>query len=99
MNIDVTKILEQLTKYANMFRRYMAISFFVFLAMVYGFLVFRINSLSSQTPNDSAISAQLKASSSPHIDQSVIDKIQQLQDNSVQVKTLFNNVRKNPFSE
>ncbi|MGZ6004625.1 MAG: hypothetical protein ACXWLH_00580 [Candidatus Saccharimonadales bacterium] len=99
MNIDISKIIEKLTKGAAVIKRYRVITFVIFLALVYGFLVFRINSLSGQQPSDAEVSAKLKNLSSPRIDQSVVDKIQQLQDNSVQVKSLFNQARKNPFSE
>lgn len=101
MNVNelLPKIIEKLTKIWQRLRRYQTVIFIVFVALLYGFLVFRINSLSGQQPSDSDISAQLQRSSTPHIDQSSVDKIKQLQDNSVQVKTLFNNARNNPFAE
>ncbi len=98
-NKYLTRLIEQLTKLWRIVRRYQVIIFIVFLALIYGFLIIRINSMSSQQPTDADLSAQLKGTQSPHIDQTVVDKIQQLQDNSVQVKTLFNQARKNPFSE
>jgi len=99
MNIDLKTILQKLTAALKVFKRYQTIVFIILLALIYGFLVFRINTLSSQQPSDADIALQQTASKSPHIDQTVVDKIQQLQDNSVQVKTLFSNARKNPFSE
>lgn len=89
-------------KFAQLLRaikRYQVVIFVVFLAIIYGFLIFRINSLSSQQPSESDITIQAINSKSPHIDQSVVDKIQTLQDNSVQIKSLFNNARNNPFAE
>jgi hypothetical protein len=99
----MNKYLESFNQYLNKFlvaiKRYQVVVFIVFLALVFGFLIYRINSLSSQQPSDSDVTAQAITSKSPHIDQSVVDKIQTLQDNSVQVKGLFNNARSNPFAE
>jgi len=73
--------------------------FIIALFGIYSFLVFRINALNAQEPSDDDVTAKLKTVQRPKVDQSVIDKIQQLQDNSVDVKSLFNHARDNPFEE
>lgn len=70
--------------------------FLLFVVLVYGFIVWRINTLSNAQP--SQVTSQLK-SSSPRIDQATVDKIKQLRDNNVTVRALFNQARKNPFQE
>lgn len=78
-------------------RRYSLIIFLVFVGLVYGFVLFRIHSLSTAQPSADAVSSQVKAARIPHIDQTVVKQLQSLQDNSVSVKALFNQARNNPF--
>ncbi len=79
--------------------RYRFLLFLAFVAIIYGFVILRINSLSNAQPTDNAINSQVQAAQIPHIDQSVVDQLQSLQDNSVSVKSLFNQARANPFQE
>ncbi len=78
-------------------RRYSLLSFIIFVSLIYGFLLFRINSLSGQQPTEAAINKQIKAAKIPQIDKSVVKQLESLQDNSVNVQTLFNQARSNPF--
>jgi hypothetical protein len=79
--------------------RYSFVLFLVFVALIYGFVILRINSLSNAQPTDNAVTSQVKAAQIPHIDKKVVDQLQSLQDNSVSVKSLFNQARANPFKE
>lgn len=72
--------------------------FVVLLLSVYIFIALRIDSLRNAEPNASAVASQT-AAAPPHIDQATVDKIKQLQDNSVSVRALFNQARENPFKE
>lgn len=78
-------------------RRYGFVLFLTFVIIVYGFVFWRINSLTNAQPSSDAIAGQVKAERIPHIDQSVVEQLQSLQDNSVSVKSLFNQARNNPF--
>ena len=91
----ITKILPVVAKLG----RYKLFTFSMVLLILYGFLVFRINVLNNKTPSDKSITDKLQTVSRPRIDQSVKDKVQQLQDNSVEVQSLFNSARNNPFHE
>lgn len=79
------------------FLRYSTILFFVLVAAVYGFIVLRINLLSSAQPSQSDIDAQTTSTPVPRIDPKVAEQLQQLKDNSVNVQTLFQEARNNPF--
>ena len=79
--------------------RYAVIFFLLFVAAVYGFVLFKITSYSSSQPNDSDVSSQAKAFSVPRIPSSAVDQLQSLQDHSVSVKALFDAARNNPFQE
>jgi nitrate reductase NapE component len=75
------------------------ILFLVLLVGLYGFIGWRISSLADAEPGPAAIAAKESKASTPHIDQAVVDKVKQLEDNSVNVQTLFNEARQNPFRE
>jgi hypothetical protein len=95
MNTDGLKqnfnsILKQLA-------RFRIIIFLVGLALVYAFIIMRINALGDPAPSLNQPDDTIKQTS--HVDQSAIDKIKQLKDNSVNVQTLFNEARQNPFQE
>jgi hypothetical protein len=77
--------------------RYSVLFFLVFVALLYGIVLLHINSLNSAQPSDQAVSSQVKAAKVPNIDQSVVQQIKSLQDNSVSVKSLFDQARNNPF--
>lgn len=89
------KALLQLTA----LKRYSILIFIGFVAVLYGFLLFRVSSLSSQQPTQDAIDSQVKAADIPHIDQGVVQQLKSLKDNSVNVQALFPNDRSNPFQE
>jgi hypothetical protein len=80
-------------------RRYAVLLFFLLIAAVYGFVLYRINTLSSAQPTPDAVTAQLKTAATPHIDQTVVKQVENLQDNSVSVQALFDQARSNPFQE
>jgi len=91
---DIPGQLAGLTRRANTYRRFL---FFLLVASLYGFIVWRINVFSNAPASTSEESAQTVAQ--PHIDPATVQKIQNLQDNSVNVQSLFNGARGNPFHE
>ena len=76
---------------------YRVFIFFLVVASIYGYILWRINVYSNAPASQSELSA--KSSAQPHIDQQTLQKIQSLQDNSVSVQSLFDNARQNPFQE
>lgn len=96
-NIKISK--DQLLAYVHTARKYAALAFLLFLVAIYGFLGWRIVSLTGEEPNQADVSTQLKTVGVPKVNQDVVDKMQKLDDNSVSVHTLFDQARQNPFSE
>jgi hypothetical protein len=90
-------LLEKLSIILKKSRRYSLLIFLVFVGLIYGFVLFRIHSLSTAQPSETAVSSQVKAARIPRIDQSVVRQLQTLQDNSVSVQALVNQARSNPF--
>ena len=78
--------------------RYAPIMFFVLIAVVYGFVLLRITMLANLQPTNSDVSGEI-AQLTPHIDKNAVQQLQGLEDNSVNVKSLFEDARNNPFGE
>ncbi len=98
-NLKLNQIIQKLQPAINKFRRYSPLLFMIVLVGVYGFLMYRVNTLTNKEPDDEAILQKLNTVKRPKIDQAAIDKINQLQGQNVEVKTLFDTARNNPFNE
>ncbi|HEU4967130.1 MAG TPA: hypothetical protein VFT53_06700 [Candidatus Saccharimonadales bacterium] len=98
-SINLTSLLSSVRTLAPKLLRFSVIFFVLLLAAVYGFVLMRVQTLSNVQPSDADVSAQVKLSASPHINPSVVQQMQSLQDNSVGVHTLFDQARSNPFQE
>jgi len=80
-------------------QRYAAVLFIVTFLTIYSFLIYRINSFAQAEPTEDAIAEKLERVQRLNIDEDAVTKIQELQDQSVQVDALFDKARSNPFSE
>ncbi len=88
------------SQFLRVVNRYRSIIFFLVLASLYGFIIWRINVLSTAPPSEADIkSAEQTAVPSPKIDAASARAINNLKDNSVRVQTLFEDARNNPFNE
>lgn len=97
-DIDFKQLGPQLKAAAVKAGRFKALLFFIALAALYGFILYRINVYTSEGPSDSDVSSASQGVAHPRIDPATVDKIKELKDNSVNVQSLFGN-RQNPFSE
>lgn len=79
--------------------RYRVVIFLLAVVGIYGFVLFQINALNSVQPTQDQINSQSNPIRTAHIDKKVVNQLQSLQDNSVNVKTLFDQARSNPFQE
>lgn len=99
MSIEVKDIPKKLTPLLAKLKKALPILFIVFVLGLFGFLLFRINSLYRSEPSPSDIDEKIKSSGRPRIDQDLIDRIQALRGQNVKVETLFQQARDNPFLE
>jgi hypothetical protein len=97
IHLNAASIKASLGKTGRGLSRYAGILFFVLVAATYGFVVLRINLLSNAQPSQSDIDAQVTSTSVPNIDPKIAEQLQKLEDNSVNVQTLFDQARNNPF--
>ena len=99
VSLSPREILDKLQGYAKRLQPYSLLVFVVFVAALYGFVLFKIHNFSSAEPTPDAVSSQVKAAQIPKIDPAVISQLQSLQNNSVSVQSLFSQARSNPFQE
>jgi hypothetical protein len=97
--LDIKTLPYQATVLVKKVQPYSLAVFLVFVGLIYGFVLFRINSLRGVEPSQDAVSSQVKAARIPHIDPTVVKQLDSLQDNSVSVKALFDEARNNPFGQ
>lgn len=96
-NIDLKGLTAALPTFGRKLLTYAGFGFFLLLAAVYAFMILRINVLSNAQPDPSDVSsAQIV---SPHVDTNVASHLESLKDNSVNVKTIYNDSRNDPFNE
>lgn len=98
-NMNPHELLEKALESLQRTKRYAPLLFCLFFAIIYGFIVYRVQVLNSSEPSAADVATQSRTASVPHIDPVVLNQLQQLQDNSVSVQTLFNESRSNPFQE
>jgi hypothetical protein len=96
-NLNISNLGSQATAFAKKIGAYKAFIFFLAVASLYSYIIWRINILSTAPPSESELQSQTTAQ--PRIDPATIAKIKSLQDNSVSVQTLFDTARQNPFQE
>jgi hypothetical protein len=99
MKLNQAGLLEKLSVVLVFFKRFRFITIFILFSLMYGYVLVQVTTINEQTPSEKKISDKVTALPRPKIDQQLIDKITSLEEENVQVKTIFNDARKNPFAE
>jgi hypothetical protein len=94
---DSSNITAQLQQTGKTLLSYRVPLFLLLLVIVYAFVAWRAYQLYSVPPGVS-LNAPTPAPTT-HIDKPTVQKVKQLHNNSVNVQTLFDKARKNPFHE
>jgi hypothetical protein len=77
--------------------RYAIIIFVICVAVVFGFLTIKIANYSNNEPNDAQIEERLSTLQTVKLNDEAVGKIEELQDRNINLESLFNNGRDNPF--
>lgn len=99
MNLEVKDLSAKLLPILHKAKKYTALAFFLAIFGLYGFLMYRINVLTSMEPSEDAILEQMVKTRTPKIDQQAVDTMLQLEETNVEVKSIFDEARNNPFQE
>jgi len=95
--INLKAIQPAATKTLHSLRKYASVLTFLLFTGIYGYMVFQINSFSNPVVDEAEVLSEAKALPVPRIDEESAKKLQSLEDNSVNVQTLFEQGRTNPF--
>jgi hypothetical protein len=96
-NINREELINNLQIYAQKVSKYKAYIAGLLLLLIYGYLFWHITSLNSAQPSQSSITQQANPLATARIDQQVVNQLQSLSNNNVNVQTLFDQSRNNPF--
>jgi len=99
MSTNLKEIPAQIIPIIAKLKRYIPLIAVLISASLYGFLILSVNSLTATEPSEAAVLEKLQAVKRPKIDQDAINKIKSLEDSNIQVQSLFNQARNNPFQE
>lgn len=99
MKKDLEKLLTQLRPLSVGFKRYRVTLFMLAFLGIYTFLVIHINALTNREPDPVELAARKQTTKRLTIDQDSIDRILELEEQNIEVKTLFEQARNNPFNE
>ena len=99
MNIDLKDFPNKIKPVIAWVKRHRTVIAVILVLLLYTVMVLKINTLSRREPTDDEVTEKLQTIKRPRIDDATIKKIEQLQDNNVDVETLFKDARENPFQE
>lgn len=102
MNQDLSKFnLKQIPSYTKKsfgkLKAFLVPLFLLFVITVNGFLIYKINHYSSQEPSSDQVAEQQNTIKRIVIDEESINRILSLEKRNIAVKSLFKDVRDNPF--
>jgi hypothetical protein len=98
-DINLSSFKNVIPALVSKLRPYVSVMFLLLFATMYGIIILRINTLNNPAVNQSDVDAQVQSSPSLHIDANAAKQLQTLKDNSVNVQSLFDQGRTNPFQE
>lgn len=98
-SLDIKNLAAPFKKLFAGANKYRTFIFFILVTSLYGYIVWRINVLSTAPPSTADVATAKQNVPAPKIPESTVQKLQGLQDNSVRVQSIFNEARQNPFQE
>lgn len=96
--IDI-KITNKIVPLLKWLAKHHAVIVIICVLGLYTWLVAYINILNRREPSEEVYAEKLQTIKKPTISKSVIDKLTELEDNNVEIKSLFREARDNPFKE
>lgn len=94
MNLDLKNLPQTINTKLQPIKPFFGLLFGLIVVVMCGYLLFQVSQASSApAASDTAVTVR----KSPRIDESLVKRLESLEDNSVSVKSLFNDARTNPF--
>ena len=99
MKLDKRSITKAAKDFVHKYKKYASFAFVLLILLIYTFLVYRISKFSLAEPSSGTIEQQLQSTGKLKIDQESINKILKLEEQNVNVQSLFEGARDNPFQD
>lgn len=99
MNINKSSLFVKLQPIISLSRRHAVLLGIMAFAVVYGYIIVRVSSLANTTPSETEVTQKVEAVPHPKIDKETASKIENLEDQNINVQAIFKEARENPFSE
>lgn len=93
------KYLPQLKKYVSPIKRHIVLICIVLIGAAYGYLIMTASSQTEVAPSETEIANKFQGTSRPKLDDSAAKRLEQLQEQNIEVQAIFDKARNNPFSE
>lgn len=99
MKLSSAELLNRILPYLKLVKKYGAFLFVVVFLGIYVFLVQHIGHLIQDEPSQTAVDSKLKPVNRLKIDQDALQKMNDLESQNIDVQSLFDQARQNPFTE
>lgn len=93
------ELLNRIQPVIEIIRRYSITIAILVIGGVYGYLIYTSSKLVQVEPSEVQVSEKYQSAKRPKIDDSIVNKLNELQDNNITFKELLDEARKNPFAE
>lgn len=98
LKLDIKPIIKKLQPALRILKKDSVGIFLAIVAVIFGFLIWRIGMLANAEPSESALDEKLTSVVRPKIDPASIKKIEELQSENIDIQSYFTD-RNNPFQE
>ena len=98
-SFNFSEIKEQVSEVVQLLNKNKLYIFILFVALTYGYIYIKMKSADSASPDIAQVQVIANPLAGTKINAQVVQQIQSLQNNSVNVQTLFQNARNNPFND
>lgn len=99
MKLDKTYLLGIIARAETLIKRFRFIIVFAVFSLMYGYLLLQVNITNNREPDVSQIKGDSTSAPRSKIDPNIADKITSLEEENIDIKAIFNEARKNPFTE
>ena len=97
--IDIKLYWAKLKKFRSLGLKHISFIAILLVLLMYLLTVWRISRLATAEPSNGAENTALSSTNIPRIDKNAAKQIEALEKSNVEVHSLFNAARNNPFSE
>lgn len=93
------QLLGPIQQAVTLIRKHVFLICVVLFAAMYGYLLFQIDTLNNAQPSTDAAAQTASSTKRLVVDKTAAAKMSQLEDQNIEIKSLFEQARSNPFQE